>query len=217
MLTSVDATGAPPTVTPVAEAPVSTMVRATAVFVNAPDVRWPHCWCPIAAVQSVFPLAGLHVTGRHAPVVVPGPGAHDGVQAVPTVHVQSEPDETPPHFRANWFADNGMIPALLMLEHLGREKRPLSAILAPMRERYHISGEINSRVEDVAAALARLEARYRDGRIHKLDGISVDYDQWHFNVRPSNTEPLLRLNLESLVSRDDMERKRDQVLELIRA
>ena len=103
MLTSVDATGAPPTVTPAAGAPVSTMVRATAVFVNAPDVRWPHCWCPIAAVQSLFPLAGLHVTGRHAPVVVPGPGAHDGVQAVPTVHVvQSEPDVTPPHFRANW-------------------------------------------------------------------------------------------------------------------
>jgi len=119
------------------------------------------------------------------------------------------------YFRANWFADNGMIPALLMLEHLGREKRPLSAILAPMRERYHISGEINSRVEDVAAALARLEARYRDGRIHKLDGISVDYDDWHFNVRPSNTEPLLRLNLEA-GSDAAMKARRDEVLAVIR-
>jgi phosphomannomutase len=119
------------------------------------------------------------------------------------------------YFRENWFADNGMIPALLVLETLGREGRRLSEILAPLRERYHISGEINSRVDDVPRAIARVEERYADGRITRLDGISVDYDDWHFNVRPSNTEPLLRLNLEA-GSRGEMERRRDDVMAVIR-
>jgi phosphomannomutase len=120
------------------------------------------------------------------------------------------------YFRGNWFVDNGMIPALLVLERLGREGRALSAALAPLRERYHITGEINSRVADVERALARLEERYRDGRIGSLDGLSVDYDGWHFNVRPSNTEPLLRLNLEAY-DRDEMQRRRDEVLTLLRS
>ena len=120
------------------------------------------------------------------------------------------------YFRENWFADNGMIPALLVLELLGLEGRPLSELLRPLRERYHISGEINSRVADVPAALARLEQRYADGRITRLDGISVDYDDWHLNVRPSNTEPLLRLNLEAGTALE-MARRRDEVLAVIRA
>jgi phosphomannomutase len=120
------------------------------------------------------------------------------------------------YFRENWYADNGMIPALVLLELLGVSGRRLSELLAPLRERYHISGEINSRVADVEAALGRLEERHRGARIHKLDGLSVDYDDWHFNVRPSNTEPLLRLNLEA-ATRAEMERRRDEVLELIRA
>jgi phosphomannomutase len=119
------------------------------------------------------------------------------------------------YFRDNWFADNGMIPALAVLELLGREQRPLSEILAPLRERYHISGEINSRVEDVPAALARIEAAHAGARISHLDGLSVDYEDWHFNVRPSNTEPLLRLNLEAF-DRAEMERRRDALLALIR-
>ena len=119
------------------------------------------------------------------------------------------------YFRENWYADNGMIPALLLLELLGVEGRRLSEILAPLRAQYHISGEINSRVDDVPAALARLQERYRDGRLSRLDGVSVDYDHWHFNVRPSNTEPLLRLNLEAY-SGDEMERRRDEVLSVIR-
>ena len=119
------------------------------------------------------------------------------------------------YFRENWFADNGMIPALVVLEHLGRTGMRLSELLAPLRERYHISGEINSRVSDVPAALRRLDSRYASGRIHRLDGISVDFDDWHFNVRPSNTEPLLRLNLEAY-SRVEMESRRDEVLEVIR-
>jgi phosphomannomutase len=120
------------------------------------------------------------------------------------------------YFRDNWYADNGMIPALLILELLGREGRPFSEILRPLRERYHISGEINSRVADVPKALRRIESRYGDARLSRLDGLSVDYDDWHFNVRPSNTEPLLRLNLEAH-SREAMERRRDEVLEIIRA
>jgi phosphomannomutase len=120
------------------------------------------------------------------------------------------------YFRENWFADNGMIPALLVLEMLGREKKKFSELLAPIREKYHISGEINSKVKDTEGALRRLEERYRDGHTYKLDGLSVEYDTWHFNVRPSNTEPLLRLNLEAL-SNDEMQRRRDEVLAIIRA
>ncbi len=120
------------------------------------------------------------------------------------------------YFRDNWYADNGMIPALLLLEMLGRRRARLSELLQPLRERYHISGEVNSRVEDVPAALARLRERYHDARLSELDGLSVDYDDWHFNVRPSNTEPLLRLNLEAGTA-DDMRRRRDEVLALIRA
>jgi phosphomannomutase len=119
------------------------------------------------------------------------------------------------YFRENWFADNGMIPALLVLERIGLEGRKLSQILAPLRGRYHISGEINSRVDDVERAIARIEEGHRSGRISRMDGISVDYDDWHFNVRPSNTEPLLRLNLEASTP-GGMERRRDEVLALIR-
>ena len=89
-------------------------------------------------------------------------------------------------------------------------------LLAPYRSRYFISGEINSEVADPAAKMEELRARYGDGRISELDGISVDYDDWHFNVRPSNTEPLLRLCLESLVSAEHMAAKRDELLALIR-
>jgi phosphomannomutase len=120
------------------------------------------------------------------------------------------------YFRDNWFADNGMIPALVLLELLGREGRPLSRVLEPLRQRYHISGEINSRVSDVPAAVRRIEERYADGRISRLDGVSVDYPDWRFNVRASNTEPLLRLNLEA-ASREAMEARRDEVLALLRS
>jgi phosphomannomutase len=92
----------------------------------------------------------------------------------------------------------------------------MTDLLAPYRASYFISGEINSEVADGAARMAELEDRYADARISHLDGVSVDYDDWHFNVRPSNTEPLLRLCLESLVSDADMERRRDEVLGVIR-
>ena len=120
------------------------------------------------------------------------------------------------YFRDFYCADSGTIPALMMLELCARAGRPLSSLLAPYRERYFISGEINSEVADQPAKLAEIARRYSDARQDTLDGISIDYDDWHFNVRPSNTEPLLRLCLESLVSADDMERRRDEVLALIR-
>jgi phosphomannomutase len=121
------------------------------------------------------------------------------------------------YFHDFYCADSGTIPALLMLELLsGRESR-LSELLEPYRSRYFISGEINSEVADQQAKMQELAERYSDGRQSWLDGLSVDYDEWHFNVRPSNTEPLLRLTLESLHSREDMERRRDEVLEVIRS
>ena len=121
------------------------------------------------------------------------------------------------YFHDFYNADSGTIPALLILEKLSVEAKKMSELLAPLRSKYFISGEINSEVSDQEAKMRELEERYSDGRVSHLDGVSVDYDDWHFNVRPSNTEPLLRLNLESLVSQQDMERRRDEVLGLIRA
>ena len=121
------------------------------------------------------------------------------------------------YFRDFWCADSGTIPALLILELLGVDGRSLAELMAEFRSRYFISGEINSEVDDQEAKMAAIAERFSDGELTRLDGISIDYPDWHFNVRPSNTEPLLRLNLESLVSREDMEAKRDEVLGLIRA
>jgi phosphomannomutase len=120
------------------------------------------------------------------------------------------------YFRDFWNADSGTIPALLMLELLSKEGRTIGESIGEFRSKYFISGEINSEVADQAAKLDQIRERYNDGQIAELDGVSVDYEDWHFNVRPSNTEPLLRLNLESLISREDMERRRDEVLGLIR-
>ncbi|MGN6253417.1 MAG: phosphomannomutase/phosphoglucomutase, partial [Solirubrobacterales bacterium] len=121
------------------------------------------------------------------------------------------------YFRDFWNADSGTIPALLVLELLSLDGRSMAELMEEFRSRYFISGEINSEVADREAKMAEIAERYSDGEITRLDGISVDYPDWHFNVRPSNTEPLLRLNLESLISREDMERRRDEVLGLIRA
>jgi len=120
------------------------------------------------------------------------------------------------YFRDFSQADTGVVPFLLMLELLSRSGKRLSELLAPFRETYFISGEINTPVADVAVKLQELKEHYgaKGGRISHLDGISVDFDDWHFNVRPSNTEPLLRLNLEALSERE-LEGRRDEVLDLI--
>jgi phosphomannomutase len=120
------------------------------------------------------------------------------------------------YFRDFYCADSGTLPALLILELLSQKGQRMSELMESFRSKYFISGEINSEVGDTQAKIDEIKSGYSDGEITELDGVSVDYEDWHFNVRPSNTEPLLRLNLESLVSREHMEEKRDEVLGLIR-
>ncbi len=122
------------------------------------------------------------------------------------------------YFRDNFYADNGFIPALLILELMSRKGQTLSELLAPLRAKYFISGEINTKVGDMRVVQEKIDAlaaRYTDGKVYTMDGVSVEYPDWHFNVRPSNTEPLLRLNLEA-TTQELMERKRDEVLMFIR-
>ncbi|MGH3137906.1 MAG: phosphomannomutase/phosphoglucomutase, partial [Gaiellaceae bacterium] len=122
------------------------------------------------------------------------------------------------YFRDFSQADTGVVPLLLMLELLSLRGRQLSELLVGYRTRFFLTGEINTPVADVPLKLQELKERYaaEGGRISHLDGISIDFDDWHFNVRPSNTEPLLRLNLEAF-SEELMVEKRDEVLDLIRA
>jgi len=123
------------------------------------------------------------------------------------------------YFRDFYYADNGFIPALLILELMSKKNQSLRDLLQPFRDRYFISGEINTKLasmDEVPRKLAALESRFKDATIAKLDGISIDYPDWHCNVRGSNTEPLLRLNLEAKTP-ELMEKKRDEVLSVIRA
>jgi phosphomannomutase len=121
------------------------------------------------------------------------------------------------YFRDFSQADSGVVPFLLMLELVSQKGAKLSEILEPYRSRYFITGELNTPVSDVALKLQELKERFgREGKVSHLDGVSIDADDWHMNVRPSNTEPLLRLNLEARTP-ELMERKRDEVLALIRS
>jgi phosphomannomutase len=123
------------------------------------------------------------------------------------------------YFRDNFFADNGFIPALLMLELMSRKGQTLHELLAPLRTKYFISGEINTKMPDmhiVDEKIHALNARYADAKTYTMDGVSVEYPEWHFNVRASNTEPLIRLNLEA-TTQEMMEKKRDEVLTFIRS
>jgi phosphomannomutase len=124
------------------------------------------------------------------------------------------------YFHDFYNADSGTLPALLVLEKLSVEGKKMSELLEPFKAKYFISGEINSEVSDGPAKMAELEEHYGSqpgATVTHVDGVSIDFEDWHFNVRPSNTEPLLRLTLESLVSEADMEAKRDEVLGRIRA
>jgi phosphomannomutase len=123
------------------------------------------------------------------------------------------------YFRDNFYADNGFIPALLILELMSRKGKTLRELLAPLREKYFISGEINTKVADMSKALEKIDglaAKYRAGTVYTMDGISAEFPEWHFNVRGSNTEPMLRLNLEA-TTQQLMEEKRDEVLSFIRS
>jgi phosphomannomutase len=120
------------------------------------------------------------------------------------------------YFRDFYQADSGTIPALLMLELVSKRGQRLSEVLRPFRERYFLTGELNTPVADVALTLQRLKEHFAgQGEVSHLDGISITAEDWHLNVRPSNTEPLLRLNLEAL-DPALMERKRDEALAVIR-
>jgi phosphomannomutase len=119
------------------------------------------------------------------------------------------------YFRDFFYADSGIVPSLYILEMLSRRGLKMSQILAQLESKYFISGEINSQVDNPEEKIAALVQRYADGKQETLDGISITYPDWHFNVRGSNTEPFLRLNLEAL-SREAMERRRDEVLAIIR-
>jgi len=126
------------------------------------------------------------------------------------------------YFRDNFYADNGFIPALLILELMSRKGQTLNQLLAPLREKYFISGEINTKVSDISLVPRKLEALAghdvyaRAGRTYTLDGFSAEFPEWHFNVRGSNTEPMLRLNLEATTQKL-MEEKRDELLAFIRS
>ena len=122
------------------------------------------------------------------------------------------------YFRDNFFADNGFIPALLILELMSIQEKTLSELLAPLHKKYFLSGEINTKMPDmetVEKKINTLANRYRDGHVYRLDGVSVEFDDWHFNVRRSNTEPLIRLNLEA-ATESEMKIKRDEILAIIR-
>ena len=123
------------------------------------------------------------------------------------------------YFRDNFYADNGFIPALLILELMSRKGQTLRELLEPLREKYFISGEINTKVGDTRTAQQKIDglsAKYQSGRVYTMDGVSVEYPDWHFNVRGSNTEPMVRLNLEATTQKQ-MEEKRDEVLAFIRS
>jgi phosphomannomutase len=122
------------------------------------------------------------------------------------------------YFRDFYYADNGFIPALLILELMSKKGKTLAELLAPLREKYFISGEINTKMAKMSDVQPRLDAlakKYADGNTYWVDGFSAEYPDWHFNVRASNTEPLLRLNLEGLTP-EIMEKRRDEVLDVIR-
>jgi phosphomannomutase len=123
------------------------------------------------------------------------------------------------YFRDNFYADNGFIPAMLMLELMSHKGQTLHELVAPLRQKYFISGEINTKMPDMRVVQEKVDslaARYSDAKVYSMDGTSVEYADWHFNVRASNTEPLIRLNLEA-TTQQMMEQKRDEVLAFIRA
>ena len=123
------------------------------------------------------------------------------------------------YFRDNFYADNGFIPALMILELMSKKGQSLRDLLKPLREKYFISGEINTKVASMDVAgrkIEELKRIYAKANPYDLDGVSAEFPDWHFNVRQSNTEPLLRLNLEGLTP-EIMEKRRDEVLELIRS
>jgi phosphomannomutase len=120
------------------------------------------------------------------------------------------------YFRDYFYCDNGLIPFVMMLEFLSTQEKSLSEIMTEMFwNKYFVSGEINSEVSDVKSKIAEAREKYSNGTIDEIDGVSIEFPDWRFNLRGSNTEPVIRLNVEAK-SKELMERKRDELLELIR-
>jgi phosphomannomutase len=119
------------------------------------------------------------------------------------------------YFRDHYNADSGLVAAMVVMDQMSKAGRPLSELLEPLR-RYADSGEINSRVEDKGAVIERLAKAYADRRQDRMDGLTVEYEDWWFNVRPSNTEPLLRLNVEA-TTEELLKEKTAEILALINA
>ncbi|MEQ1932564.1 MAG: phosphomannomutase, partial [Fimbriimonadaceae bacterium] len=116
-----------------------------------------------------------------------------------------------------WYCDSGMIPFLLIARLVSKTGRTLGDLVGAMIQNYPCSGEVNSTVFDVPATLKRVEAAYPGGEIVRIDGLSIEFEDWRFNLRGSNTEPVIRLNVETRVDHDLMVSKTAELLALIRA
>ncbi|MDZ7766367.1 MAG: hypothetical protein U5K00_18410 [Melioribacteraceae bacterium] len=121
------------------------------------------------------------------------------------------------YFRNNYYSDSGIIPFLLILQLMSEENKPLSKLVEEMIDDYPCSGEINTKLDDPAGKLEEIKKKYSDGKLETVDGVSVEYDNWRFNVRMSNTEPLIRLNVESKGDKKLMEEKTEELLSFIRS
>jgi len=121
------------------------------------------------------------------------------------------------YFRENAYSDSGMIPFLLILQLMSEEDKPLSRLVEEMIEAYPCSGEINSTISNPSEKIKEIEKKYSDGKIDKVDGLSVEYDNWRFNLRESNTEPIIRLNVESRGNKKLMEEKTEELLKILRS
>lgn len=121
------------------------------------------------------------------------------------------------YFRDNYYSDSGIIPFLLIMQLMSEENKTLGELVEEMVAAYPCSGEINTKLENPEAKLEEIKAKYSDGKMETVDGVSVEYDNWRFNVRLSNTEPLIRLNVESKGDKKLMEEKTQELLNLIRS
>jgi len=163
-----------------------------------------------------YTWATLDVVKEYGGVVLPSRVGHSYIKQSMREHNGLFSGESSGHtyFRDFWFADSGMIPAVLIMEHLSKSGVKLSTEMKPVMEKYIISGEINQKVDNAAAIVEKIKQTYSDAEISTLDGISIEYPDYRFNIRSSNTEPLLRLNLEAK-SQEVMEKRRDEVLALM--
>jgi len=169
----------------------ATAILARSILSHAPGATVVIDPRSIWATQEVIAaLGGKTVLSRAGMTIIPAAMREAGAEFAGEMSAHF-------YFRKNWYRDNGMIPLLLMLELLGREDKPLSSLVTPLRESYFTSGEINYEVSDPKAKIAEIEVIFSDGVKDYTDGLSVAYPDWRFNLRPSNTEPFLRLNVEA--------------------